>query len=77
MTSWGVGPGSLNNWKAQLLRELYKNTRNLIKDGLDTQGKNKPSEIAKKALAGLLVNWDKSIMQKRIKSTPIHHTGKV
>ena len=62
----GVGPGSLNNWKAQLLRELYKNTRNLIKDGLDTQGKNKPSEIAKKALAGLLVNWDKSIMQKEL-----------
>jgi [protein-PII] uridylyltransferase len=59
----GVGPGALNNWKAQLLRELYTNTRTLIKDGLDTQGKHQPSEAAKQALAELLVDWDQNAAQ--------------
>lgn len=62
----GVGPGALNNWKAQLLRELYTNTRNLIKGGLDTQGKNKPHEIAKSTLTNLLVDWDDLEIQKEI-----------
>ena len=62
----GVGPGALNNWKAQLLRELYTNTRNLIKGGLDTQGKNKPYEIAKSTLTDLLVDWDNYEIQREI-----------
>tara|TARA_B110000305_G_scaffold49842_1_gene53854 strand:- start:39697 stop:42492 length:2796 start_codon:yes stop_codon:yes gene_type:complete len=62
----GVGPGALNNWKAQLLRELYTNTRNLIKGGLDTQGKNKPYEIAKSTLTDLLVDWDNLEIQREI-----------
>ncbi|MDC1411601.1 [protein-PII] uridylyltransferase [Amylibacter sp.] len=63
----GVGPGALNNWKAQLLRELYTNTRSLIKGGLDTQGKNKPYLIARDSLKALLENWDKSSIQEEIK----------
>lgn len=62
----GVGPGALNNWKAQLLRELYTNTRNLIKGGLDTQGKNKPYEIAKSTLKDLLVDWDNLEIRREI-----------
>lgn len=62
----GVGPGALNNWKAQLLRELYTNTRNLIKDGLDTQGKHKPSEIAKQALVEQLTGWDETDIQAEL-----------
>jgi [protein-PII] uridylyltransferase len=54
----GVAPGALNNWKAQLLRDLYDHTRILIKDGLDTQGKNKPELIAKQALTEVLSDWD-------------------
>jgi [protein-PII] uridylyltransferase len=60
----GVGPGALNNWKAQLLRELYTNTRSLIKGGLDTQGKNKPYLIAMSALSELLIDWDSSSIQE-------------
>ena len=62
----GVGPGALNNWKAQLLRELYTNTRNLIKGGLDTQGKNKPYLIARSALSELLIDWDSSSIQEEV-----------
>ena len=62
----GVGPGALNNWKAQLLRELYTNTRNLIKGGLDTQGKNKPYLIAMSALSELLIDWDSSYIQEEV-----------
>ena len=62
----GVGPGALNNWKAQLLRELYTNTRNLIKGGLDTQGKNKPYLIAMSALSELLIDWDSSSIQEEV-----------
>ena len=53
----GVGPGALNNWKAQLLRELYTNTRSLIKGGLDTQGKNKPYLIARNSLKMHNIKW--------------------
>ena len=62
----GVGPGALNNWKAQLLRELYTNTRSLIKGGLDTQGKNKPYLIAMSALSELLIDWDSSSIQEEV-----------
>lgn len=62
----GVGPGALNNWKAQLLRELYTNTRNLIKGGLDTQGKNKPYLIAMSALSELLIDWDSTSIQEEV-----------
>ncbi|MDG2401882.1 MAG: [protein-PII] uridylyltransferase, partial [Amylibacter sp.] len=62
----GVGPGALNNWKAQLLRELYTNTRSLIKGGLDTQGKNKPYLIAMSALSELLIDWDSSSIEEEV-----------
>ena len=62
----GVGPGALNNWKAQLLRELYTNTRSLIKGGLDTQGKNKPYLIAMSALSELLIDWDSTSIQEEV-----------
>tara|TARA_R110002094_G_scaffold7434_2_gene16653 strand:- start:498 stop:2162 length:1665 start_codon:yes stop_codon:yes gene_type:complete len=62
----GVGPGALNNWKSQLLRDLYKHTRVLIQDGLDTQGKHNPTEIAKQALADRLSDWDSDAQQAEL-----------
>jgi len=59
----GVGPDALNNWKAQLLRELYNHTLILIKGGLDTKGKLNPTEIAKKALAAELSDWNEDTLQ--------------
>ena len=59
----GVAPGAFNNWKAQLLRDLYQHTRALIQDGLDTQGKNNPAAIAKETLAKLLADWDQKDVQ--------------
>ena len=39
----GVGPNTLTDWKAQLLRDLYLATRSLISDGLDQSGTYNPA----------------------------------
>ncbi len=62
----GVAPGALNNWKAQLLRDLYYATRAIIQDGLDTQGKNNPATIAKETLATMLDGWDAAAIQTEL-----------
>jgi [protein-PII] uridylyltransferase len=62
----GVAPGALNNWKAQLIRDLYKHTRTLIQDGLDTQGKHNPAIVAKETLANLLTDWSKEDIQTEL-----------
>jgi len=62
----GVGPDALNNWKAQLLRELYSHTLTLIKGGLDTKGKLNPTEVAKETLAAELSDWGKDALQTEL-----------
>ncbi|GLQ35005.1 bifunctional uridylyltransferase/uridylyl-removing enzyme [Amylibacter marinus] len=62
----GVGPGTLNNWRAQLIRELYLATRDIIKGGLDTQGKHNPVHDAHKALATALPDWDKGAIDTEL-----------
>ena len=34
----GVGPGIWNNWKAQLIRDLYRHTRIALQEGIDKIG---------------------------------------
>ena len=62
----GVGPGTLNNWRAQLIRELYHATRRLIKGGLDTQGKHNPVDDAIKALREHLSDWSPEDFQTEV-----------
>ncbi|MEM7243518.1 MAG: [protein-PII] uridylyltransferase [Pseudomonadota bacterium] len=53
----GVGPQTLTQWKAQLLRDLYGATRALISGGLDETGAYNPTDAAKTALQERLSDW--------------------
>jgi [protein-PII] uridylyltransferase len=55
----GVGPGTWNNWKAMLLRQLYKQTAEALDGGLETLNRDNQLEEAKLALRAGLKGWDK------------------
>ncbi|MEM7440874.1 MAG: [protein-PII] uridylyltransferase [Pseudomonadota bacterium] len=59
----GVGPGTWNNWKAQLLRTLHKLTRIALQEGLDKLGELQSAAEAQAALAAGLPKWDAEAMQ--------------
>jgi [protein-PII] uridylyltransferase len=54
----GVGPGTWNNWKAMLLRQLYKQTAEALEGGLETLNRENRQEEATRALADRLKGWD-------------------
>jgi [protein-PII] uridylyltransferase len=53
----GVGPGVWNNWKAQLLRKLYWDTRDVLTGGSDEISRAARVEEARAALAERLADW--------------------
>ncbi len=55
----GVGPGVWNNWKAQLLRNLYWDTRNVLTGGVEQSSRAHRVDAARGALDGLLSDWSK------------------
>ena len=55
----GVGPGVWNNWKAQLLRTLYRQTAVALEHGLEAVNRESAEAEAKKALRAALDDWDK------------------
>lgn len=52
----GVGPNVWNNWKAQLLRKLYRDTRAVLTGGGDTSQTARIDD-ARTALAARLADW--------------------
>ena len=56
----GVAPNSWNNWKAALLRALYRQTRRALENGLTDLSRENRSHEARKALRSALKNWSKS-----------------
>ncbi len=54
----GVGPGVWNNWKAQLLRDLYRMTEQALEHGLEAVNREAAQAEAKKALRKALSDWD-------------------
>ncbi|NJM81738.1 MAG: [protein-PII] uridylyltransferase [Tabrizicola sp.] len=54
----GVGPGTWNNWKAMLLRGLYKLTADALESGLETLNRENRKDDARRALRKLLSDWD-------------------
>jgi len=50
----GVGPGTWNNWKAQLLRDLYHATRSALTSGVDEDSQTRRADAARAALEPLL-----------------------
>ena len=56
----GVGPGVWNNWKAMLLRNLYRQTSEALANGLEDLNREARESEAKRALRDMLGNWDKA-----------------
>jgi [protein-PII] uridylyltransferase len=54
----GVGPGTWNNWKAMLLRQLYKQTAEALEGGLENVNRENRQEDATVALRARLKDWD-------------------
>tara|TARA_R110002110_G_scaffold406084_5_gene625640 strand:+ start:5508 stop:8366 length:2859 start_codon:yes stop_codon:yes gene_type:complete len=54
----GVGPGTWNNWKAMLLRQLYRETVAVLEGGLETLNRATRADAAKKLLREQLSDWD-------------------
>jgi [protein-PII] uridylyltransferase len=64
----GVGPGTWNNWKAMLLRQLYKQTAEALEGGLETVNRENRKDDATRALRLRLKDWDKAALD--------HETGR-
>ena len=53
----GVGPGTWNNWKAMLLRQLYRDTEQALEGGLETVNRENREDEATRALRDRLSGW--------------------
>jgi [protein-PII] uridylyltransferase len=53
----GVGPGTWNNWKAMLLRKLYRDTAAALDGGLEAINREHREDEAKRLLAARLPGW--------------------
>ena len=54
----GVGPGTWNNWKASLLRALYRQTRRAMEGGLEDLNREQRGSDARRKLRAALTDWD-------------------
>ncbi len=53
----GVGPGTWNNWKAMLLRQLYRQTSDALEGGLETFSRERAVEESRAALRARIADW--------------------
>jgi [protein-PII] uridylyltransferase len=56
----GVGPGTWNNWKAMLLRQLYRETSEALTYGLVVVNRARREDEAKRALREMLADWSRT-----------------
>jgi len=59
----GVGPDVWNNWKAALIRALYRQTRNALENGMEDLNRENRGAEAKKALRTALPDWSKAALK--------------
>ena len=62
----GVGPNIWNNWKAQLLRSLYRQTAAALESGLEELNRDNLREDAQKALRKALSDWPAAEVEAEI-----------
>jgi len=62
----GVGPTTWNNWKAQLLRDLYNATRAALTNGIDEATQMMRVDEAQQALAQKLGTWGETELTREI-----------
>ncbi len=72
----GVGPGTWNNWKAALLRALYRQTRNGLENGMEALNRENRGTEAKRLLSEALSDWDqKDIRIEKARHYPTYWQG--
>lgn len=54
----GVGPGTWNNWKAQLIRQLYYQTADALENGLECINRQNRVDEARRGLREKLAAWE-------------------
>lgn len=59
----GVGPDVWNNWKAALIRALYRQTRRALETGMEDLNRENRGTEAKKALRNALPDWPKAVLK--------------
>jgi [protein-PII] uridylyltransferase len=59
----GVGPNTWNNWKAVLIRGLYRQTERALETGLEDLNRENRGAEAKKALRSALSGWPRKDLQ--------------
>ena len=59
-----VGPTTWNNWKAVLLRNLYRQTVDALENGMEEINVRAGAEAAKKALRLALADWEKKDLRR-------------
>ncbi len=62
----GVGPDTWNNWKASLIRALYRQTRRALEDGMEALNRENRGAEAKKLLRERLPDWTTSALRKEV-----------
>ena len=62
----GVGPGVLNNWKSQLLRDLYHLTSHALETGVEAANQPMRIEDAKAHLRTALAHWSDERIEAEI-----------
>ncbi len=60
----GVGPNVWNNWKAVLIRALYRQTRRALETGMEDLNRENRGAEAKKALRANLSGWSKTALKR-------------
>ena len=60
----GVGPDTWNNWKAVLIRGLYRQTKRGLETGLEDLNRTSRGTEAKKALRAALPDWPKKALKE-------------
>ena len=63
----GGGPGTWNNWKAALLRALYRQTRRAMETGLEELNRTHRGREAKSNLRKELVGWSKADIDREMR----------
>lgn len=62
----GVGPGTWNNWKAQLIRQLYRETATALETGLEALNRENRADEAKRALRDALEDWPRADLRAEV-----------
>ncbi|WP_104008181.1 [protein-PII] uridylyltransferase [Jhaorihella thermophila] len=62
----GVGPDTWNNWKAVLLRALYRQTRVALEEGMEALNRENRGAEAQKALREALSDWPQELVEREI-----------